>query len=137
MSKREVQLIPMGIMGRRSVAKGTYGGMSAAVKVSEPDRKSGENETDAVYLRMFEEKAKNRWLSEELKRTKAVVKALVLRRELEKKVIMEAMRVLGWLAIAATCVACTVYTVMVAPLWTAIAPAVLAGLAMRKAGDAM
>lgn len=117
--------------------KGEQGAHLAVAPTSASGMPHATDAEDAVHLRLLEEKGKNRWLSGELKHTKSVVKALVLRRELEKKVFVEAVRVLGWSAIAATCVACTVSTVRVAPLWTAIAPAVLAGLAMRKARDAM
>ncbi len=89
---------------------------------------------DTMYLRLLEEKAKNRVMGVQLECANALLRVREEKREAKKRVRKAALKLLGWLGFGfgwgVLAVACSVF----APWWTCIAPVCLMLAAWWKAG---
>ena len=90
---------------------------------------------DAMYLRLLEEKAKNRVMGVQLECANALLRVREEKREAKKRVRKAALKLLGWfgfgLAWGVLAMACW----YLAPWWTCIAPVSLMLAAWWNAGD--
>ena len=89
---------------------------------------------DAMYLRLLEEKAKNRVMGVQLECASALLRVREERATQKKRVRKAAMKLLGWFGFGLCWGVCAMACWYFAPKWTCIAPAVLMGLAWWKAG---
>lgn len=94
----------------------------------------GESVQDAMYLRLLEEKAKNRVMGVQLECASALLRVREERAAQKKRVRKAALKLLGWFGFGLCWGVCAMACWYFAPKWTCIAPAVLMGLAWRKAG---
>lgn len=89
---------------------------------------------DELHMAYMGVRTDNRVLGAELSRLQAILRGQAERRAAKRRVLMAAMRLLGWFTAGLGCgvsaIACAAY----APWWTSIAPLVLLALAWREAG---
>ena len=108
--------------------------MLAIVPVHGTSSSVDDETQNTMYLRLLEEKAKNRVMGVQLECANALLRVREEKREAKKRVCKAALKLLGWfgfgLAWGVLAMACW----YLAPKWTCIAPAVLMCLAWRKAG---
>ena len=109
-------------------------GFEIATTAKRSHNDSFEGADDTMYLRLLEEKAKNRVMGVQLECANALLRVREEKREAKKRVRKAALKLLGWfgfgLAWGVLAVACSVFC----PWWTCIAPVCLMLAAWWKAG---